>query len=361
MGLPDIVIEFTKKAVSTIAVGTGGIVGMIVFDAEDYVGAHVYRSADQITSGLTAANKAHIERAFLGQPRAVHVYVVKAENNADYTNALKYFGNKQINYICGDPDITTTLATALASWVIAKRTAGKIKPVAVIPRQSAGSDNEGVVNVDYVGTGNIKEGDTAITKAQFCARVAGILAGLSLTQSATFYKLDEITEIPEEDDDTVYDTAIDAGKLVPYNTGSGIVIARAVNSLTTVSQAKTEDLKKIKIVAIQDRITQDIMDTINNSYIGKYSNSYDNKCLLITAIRGYLTQLENEGYIERDRSTIDINVERQRQYLESTGVDTTDMDEAEIRHYNTGSHVFLSGTVSILDAIEDVEIIINKE
>lgn len=361
MGLPDIVIEFTKKAVSTIAVGTGGVVGMIVFDAQDYVGAHVYKSVDQITSGLTAANKAHIERAFMGQPRAVHVYVVKAENNADYTNALKYFGNVHVNYLCGDPEITNTLAAALASWVIAKRTAGKIHPVAVIPSQSSGSDNEGVVNVDYVGTGNIKAGETAITKAEFCARVAGVLAGLPLTQSATYYKLDEITEIPEEDDDSVFDAAINDGKLVPYDTGSGIVIARAVNSLTTVSQIKTADLKKIKIVAIQDRITQDIMDTINNNYIGKYSNSYDNKCLLITAIRGYFKELENEGYIEKDRSSIDINVERQRQYLESQGIDVSELDEAEIRHYNTDSHVFLSGKVSILDAIEDVEIIINKE
>ena len=30
MGLPDIVIEFTKKAIATISVGTGGLVGIIV-------------------------------------------------------------------------------------------------------------------------------------------------------------------------------------------------------------------------------------------------------------------------------------------------------------------------------------------
>lgn len=53
-------------------------------------------------------------------------------------------------------------------------------------------------------------------------------------------------------------------------------------------------------------------------------------------------------------------IERE-QYLESIGVDTSDMDEQAIKEANTGSHVFLKGTISILDAIEDIDIFINKE
>lgn len=52
---------------------------------------------------------------------------------------------------------------------------------------------------------------------------------------------------------------------------------------------------------------------------------------------------------------------KQKQYLESIGVDTSDMDEQAIKEANTGSHVFLKGTISILDAIEDIDIFINKE
>ena len=125
----------------------------------------------------------------------------------------------------------------------------------------------------------------------------------------------------------------------------------SVNSLTTVTQEDTEDLKKIKILAIQDLITTDITDTINKSYVGNYSNSYDNKCLLITAIKGYLSQLEKKGYIEKDKSVMEINVEKQRAYLESTGVDTTEMDDQAVKEANTGSRVFLKGSVSILDAM----------
>ena len=36
-------------------------------------------------------------------------------------------------------------------------------------------------------------------------------------------------------------------------------------------------------------------------------------------------------------------------------------DEQAIKEANTGSHVFLKGTISILDAIEDVDIFINKD
>lgn len=356
MGLPDIVIEFTKKAVATIAVGTGGLVGIIIKDAKCN-GSHVLKSVDSIPADLTADNKAYIERAFLGAPKAVHVFVLP-EAATDYSAAYKYFANKRINYICGDPAITKELATNLSTWVKDKRKAGKIHPVAVVPDVVA--NDKGTVNFCLVGGDNLSVGDTQYTPAQYCSRIAGLLSGLDLNVSATYKPLDEVTAIPEVEDDVV-DEAIDAGKLVLYDSGTGIVIGRGVNSLTTVTQEDTEDLKKIKILAIQDLITTDITDTINKSYVGNYSNSYDNKCLLITAIKGYLTQLEGKGYIEKDKSVMEINVEKQRAYLESTGVDTTEMDDQAVKEANTGSRVFLKGSVSILDAIEDVDIVINKE
>lgn len=154
-------------------------------------------------------------------------------------------------------------------------------------------------------------------------------------------------------------------KLTLYNDGERVVIARGVNSLTTVTEVETADLQKIKINAIQDQIEGDIYSTINKSYIGNYSNSYDNKCLLITAIKGYLRGLEategGKGWLKADSSTMEINVAKQKQYLESIGVDTSEMDEQAIKEANTGSHVFLKGTISILDAIEDVDIFINKD
>jgi hypothetical protein len=261
--------------------------------------------------------------------------------------------------------MTSDEATAFANWVTNLRKNTIRRPVAVLPNTAV--DSRAVVNfcvVNATEEDKIEAGDTKYTEAEYCSRIAGLLAGLDLKVSATFKPLSEVTAIPSASEEEV-DTAVDAGKLVLYNDGERIVIARGVNSLATATEAETEDLKKIKISAIQDLIETDIYGTINKSYIGNYSNSYDNKCLLITAIKGYLRGLEategGRGYLKADSSTVEINVAKQRQYLESIGIDTSEMSEQNINEANTGSKVFLKGTISILDAIEDVEIFINKE
>lgn len=356
MGLPDIVIAFTRKALSTISVGTQGVVGIILKD-DGVSGAVTMSGVEMIPEGLSEDNKAYLNRAFIGAPKKVIAYVLGSEAE-DYNAAFKFFGKTRVNYLCAPPDADTEKAQSVTSWVKSQRKAAKRLPKAVVAGDTP--DTEGAIVVKFTNGDTIKEGETTYTAAQFCSRIAGILAGLDLSQSATYYALPEITEIPEAEDEDV-DGVIDAGCLTLYDTGSGIVIGRAVTSLTTVDATHTEDLKKIKIVAIQDLISMDIMDTINANYVGKYPNSYDNKCLLITAIMGYFAELERRQYLMAGHSTIEINVEKQKLYLESKGVDTSEMSEQEIKEANTDSHVFLKGSIGILDAIEDVDIIINKE
>ena len=366
MGLPDIVIEFSRKAITAIKMGTLGVVGIIIKD-EKNKGAMVLRGIDDIPTGesaFSAENTAYIERAFLGTPSKVIIYNL-GQDAEDYNEGFKFFGSQKVNYLCGAPDISTEEATQFATWIKGIRKTSIRRPVAVLP-ETVG-DSRAVVNFCLVNGGQggkIEVGENQYTVAQYCSRIAGLLAGLDLRVSATYKPLSEVTAIPSAEDEEV-DTAIDEGKLVLYNDGDRIMIGRGVNSLTTVNEVETEDLKKIKISAIQDLIETDIYTTINSSYIGNYSNSYDNKCLLITAIQGYLRGLEatdgGKGYLKADSSTIEINVPKQKQYLESIGIDTSDMDEQAIKEANTGSHVFLKGTISILDAIEDVDIFINKE
>lgn len=366
MGLPDIIIEFSKKAVTAIQMGTLGVVGIVIKDANN-AGAMVLRGVDDIPTGANAfseANTAYIERAFMGAPSKVIVFTLPLDAT-DYTEAFKFFATQKVNYLIGAPDMTSDEATAFATWIKGIRANSIRRPVAVLPNTEG--DSRAVINftvLNLTGTSMIDVGDEAYTEAEYCSRIAGLIAGLDLKVSATYKPLNEVTAIPTADEAEV-DEAIDAGKLVLYNDGERIVIARGVNSLTTVTEDDTEDLKKIKISAIQDLIETDIFSTINSSYIGNYSNSYDNKCLLITAIKGYLKGLEategGKGYLKADSSTIEINVAKQRQYLESIGVDTSEMDEQAIKEANTGSNVFLKGTISILDAIEDVEILITKE
>lgn len=366
MGLPDIVIEFSRKAAVAIQSGTLGVVGIILKDAKNN-GAMVLRGIDEIPDGESAfseANTAYITRAFTGTPSKVIIYTLPEEAE-NYNEAFKFFATQKVNYLVGAPDISTTEAEAMATWIKGVRTSSIRRPVAVLPNTEG--DTRAVINfsvVNYSETDKIMAGEESFTEAEYCSRIAGLLAGIDLRISATYKPLNELTQIPSAEDEEV-DAAVDEGKLTLYNDGERIVIARGVNSLVTPTEVETEDLKKIKISAIQDLIESDIYSTLNRSYIGNYSNSYDNKCLLITAIKAYLRGLEategGKGYLRADSSTVEINVSKQKQYLESIGVDTSDMDDQAIKETNTGSHVFLKGTISILDAIEDIDIFINKE
>ena len=367
MGLPDIVIEFSRKAVAAIQSGTLGVVGIILKDAKNH-GAMILRGVDEIPTGdsaFSAANTAYIQRAFIGAPTKVIIYTLP-QDAANYNEAFKYFATQRVHYMVGAPDISTEEAKLFATWIKGLRAKSIRRSVAVLPNTAG--DDRSVVNfsvVNYSATDKIMEGEISYTEAEYCSRIAGLLAGLDLRVSATYKPLTEVTAIPLVNSDEEVDTAIDAGKLTLYNDGERVVIARGVNSLTTVTEVETADLQKIKINAIQDQIEGDIYSTINKSYIGNYSNSYDNKCLLITAIKSYLRGLEategGKGWLKADSSTMEINVAKQKLYLESIGIDTSEMSEQEIKEANTGSHVFLKGTISILDAIEDVDIFINKE
>ena len=152
------------------------------------------------------------------------------------------------------------------------------------------------------------------------------------------------------------DDAIDDGELILVHDGAKVKLGRGVNSLTTTTQEKGEAFRKIKIVETVDMIKNDIRLTAQDNYIGKYANSYDNKCLLIMAIKGYLEELERSGILERGTSVVEIDLEAQEGYLKSSGADTGSMTEQEIKEANTGSRVFLRASIRILDAIEDIDL-----
>ena len=145
--------------------------------------------------------------------------------------------------------------------------------------------------------------------------------------------------------------------------GEKVKIVRGVNSFVTTSESKGDSYKKIKLVEIMDLIRTDIRKTAEDNYIGKYSNSYDNKCLLTTAINGYFDTLVRDGILAS--GSCEIDVPAQRAYLKTRGgtftvdgetIKVEDATELQIKMANTGSQVFLRCTISMLDALEDITI-----
>jgi hypothetical protein len=156
------------------------------------------------------------------------------------------------------------------------------------------------------------------------------------------------------------DTKIGAGELFIMFDGTKYKIARGINSFVTTIQGKNDSFKKLKLIDCMDMIHDDIKDTANDSYIGKYTNCYDSKCLLISAIQGYFMQLEIDGLLDKNKNDCFIDLPAQKAYLLSNG----DFDKATLatmkdqvaKEANTRDQVFLAANIKILDAIETISL-----
>jgi hypothetical protein len=348
MGMPSVNVSFTEVASKAISRGERGIVALILKDASiPATNPFTALSVSDIPVTLSASNKAQIEMALLGYqkaPKKVICYVL-ATGAANYTTALTYFETEKFDYLA-IPTVSTDVQTAtVATWVKAQRDNGK-KCKAVLPNSV--SDSEGIINVTNT---SITSSYGALTAEQFCARVAGLIAGTPLTISCTYAPVPEVTNC-DRLTKAQMDTAVDAGKFFVFWDGEKVKVARGVNSLTTTTAAKGNQFKKIKIVEAMDMIYDDITKTAQDSYLGKFANSYDNKCLLMSAIGGYFEQLIRDGILKS--AVVGIDIAAQRTYLASIGVLVNDLSDDEIKVYDTNDKVFLKATVEILDAIEEI-------
>lgn len=352
MGLPNINIEFKTAGITAIGRSQKGTVALILRDdGENTAGAHILTGAAEIPKGLSQENREYVQRAFIGYvspPRQVILYVL-GEAAENLSEATKYLSTVQVDYVAGPESCTKEEAQELALWVKTSRQNDLI-PKAVLPATPA--DSEGVVN--FTAT-DIQAGEKTYTTAQYCSRIAGLIAGTPMTISCTYAPLPEVTDVKRLPK-TELDAAVERGEFVLFHDGEKVKVGRGVNSLVSTNQDKGPAFQKLKLVEAVDMMRADIRKTAQDSYIGKFANSYDNKCLLITAVQGYFETLELEGILDKGKSQVGIDIPRQEAYLKSTGVDTTAMTLQKIKEANTAAQVFLAAGVKILDAIEDINL-----
>lgn len=286
-------------------------------------------------------------------------------------DALKKLVNVRFNYVCY-PTGTAQDQADLATWVKSQR-ANKDRTVKAVVAHYAGndygiinftSDNIQVDNPAYAEALALADGDEsavdvpkyiAYTATQYTARIMGILAGLPLDRSATYYTLSEVVGVGEYED---IETNIDNGELCLFDEldGSGVKIARGCNSLTTFTSSVGQDFRFIKIVETIDIIKDDIRDTFRNNYVGKVRNNYDNKILLISAINTYLRSLQSTVLDSGGDNYVEIDYNKNLDYAKNRGEDTAAMARQTILAYNTGTNVFLTGRITPVNAMEDLEL-----
>lgn len=373
LGMPSVVVKFVEAGIEAIQRSQRGIVGLILEDTkvaitklgqktderEALKNPFAVYTVDDIPSELSEKNKDYILKALKGYnkpPLKIVVYMMETVQGggADkFQDPLKVMLTERFDYLA-IPTIETAQLEYLGTWVKTARE-NKLKKVKVVLPNYPG-DFEGVVN--FANT-KVVTADKEYKPAEYTARIAGLIAGTNMTQSATYAPLNEVIDCDRYTQDEM-NQMVNEGKFFIWFDGEKFKMSRAVNSLVTTSQGKLEGFQTMKIVDIMDMMYDDIKKTAEDSYIGKYTNDYENKCLLISAIMGYFKQLENERLLQKGYSKCEIDTEAVRTYQLAHGLYTKEelakMSEDEIKQLDTKKIVFLKAKVRPLDAMEDIQL-----
>lgn len=290
------------------------------------------------------------------------------------TEAFKELADVRVNYIAY-PTGDAAGQESLASFVSGQRKNRGKTLKAIVSNYAA--DSYSVINFT---TGGIKIANAAYTEAleavggdatlvdgsipqylnytaaDYTARVAGVAAGIALDRSMTYYVLPEVVSCAKYAD---ADAAVNAGELILIDDkdGSGIKFGRGVNSYTNVTDSEGEDFRYIKIMEAIDLIKDDIATDFRANYIGKVVNNYSNKLAYTESINTYLNGLITLGVLDGSGTNrVEIDPDANREYARSRGVSVDGMAVSQLLQLNTGTHIFLKGTLSVANAMEDLKI-----
>ena len=383
LGMPSVNISFIEAGIEAIERSQRGIVALILEESaasiaklltehtdedgntiEAITNPFTIYTTDDIPPELTDNNKDYLTKCLLGYtktPYRVKVWLqatnAEADDDADkFAPTLTLLATERWDYLA-IPTIATAQLESVGTWMKTNRE-NKYKKSKVILPGYAG-DYEGIINFSNT---MIKTATKTYTPAEYTARIAGLIAGTPMTISATYAPLAEVIDCDKHSIDE-NDTKVNNGEFFIWYDGEKFKMSRAMNSLVTTTQGKLEAYQTIKTVDVMDMIYDDIKKTAQDSYIGKYTNDYDNKQLLITAIYGYFRELENGRLLQKDYTQVDIDVEAVKTYQLKHGLyskeELADMSDLEIKKLDTKKIVYLTAKIKILDAMEDIVLPIN--
>lgn len=393
MKAPSIDISFIEKGISAVTRSERGIVMLWVKDMLPALSKNPIQviTESDIPEGLSESTVEQVKLAMKGYtnaPKKILVYCMNVDGTAAeeteeteagtstveaaYKTAMEAAETIRFDYLAIPTVETDGKAEDIATWVKSMRGNKKKKIKAVLPNVPA--DSEGVINFttpEMVKTETItdKDGTKTVvekiyTTEQYCSRIAGLIAGTPITISCTYAPLLELSDCTRLTD---IDTPVDKGEFILFYDGEKVKVVIGINSFITTIDGKGDSFKKIKIVEAMDMIHDDITKTAQDSYLGKYANSYSNKCLLLSAINSYFAQLKADGVVSA--YSVALDAEAVRLYLKGKGLQATlddghggvikDVDECsdeEIITADTDSNVFMTANIKILDAIENIKL-----
>ena len=373
MGAPQININFIEKARSIFKRADRGIVGLVLKDTvgQDNPKEFTVQFIDDIPNYLSDFNKEQIKLTLLGNvtsPKKIMCYVMNntgsgGNNDEDepsntltemYREARLWIRKTKMHFLAIPTVQTDGMLSDMIQFVKEEINVNKNKIMAIFPFAST-EDSDGIVGCEFTAY-TTEETHTAVSGTysaeEYCARIAGYVAGTPFTQSITYGTLNDLSDCNRLTQ-TEQDDAVDSGKLVLMHDGEKVKIVRGVNTFQSTTKTKGDSFKKIKIVNIMNLMYDDLIKSIRDDYIGKFNNDYDDKCILVTAVNSYFMNLVTQSIIVS--GVCELDLEAQRNHLRMKGEKVEDMSDQEILEGDTGSIVYLTGKVFIPDAIEDID------
>lgn len=368
--MPKLKFSLQALADSVISRADKGVL-ILILDDKNVQGMYTYKQLRRVTENWETANKNFISTAFSDYGVA-EIKVVSQHVGADATVAGKdNIGNSLsdclamlnqvfINGWLVAPQIVDSDAVSkkiIADFVKSQRKSNDYPLKAVLYNYEA--DSEGIVNFTAKGLKNKVNGTlTDVIASEYILEVASYLCTLGANEGITNHVAKNITLVDIVDD---ADLKVSNGELFLVNNGTNIVYTRGVNSKQTFATNESEVLSKIRVVEIIDMVKSDLRETFNNSYIGKYGNSYANRKSLVSQLNGtYFKTLMKQGYLSNDEvSYCELDVNATKTYLESLGVDTDNLKDIDVLRHKIDTHVFISCKLLVMDVMEDIFFVLN--
>ncbi|CUU47062.1 phage tail sheath C-terminal domain-containing protein [Clostridium beijerinckii] len=360
MAMQKIMIMLKALAESGSSRSKRGIVCLILDDPK-VTGLHTYTRLRNVKEEYSADNKAIITRCF--SDRGVKNLKVACFNSAAQTpetieKALTILNDVKFNYMACPTVSDNNDKLKIAQFIKDQRKNNNILVKAVL--HDYAGDYEGLIN--FINNKiNMSDGTTTYTGLEFTVDIACLAANCGLDSSLTNMVVDGVKSVDVVGDDL--DTLVDEGKLFLFydNDLESVVLSKGVNSKVTIGADEKDSLKKIRVVDIFDMIRDDLKVTFKKSYQGKVNNSLSKKRLLVSAFNSYMRTMVKQGALnDGETSETWLDVEAQKDYLEDQkGYDCSNMKDEEILACDTDEKVFVKGRVYVVDAMEDLDLILN--
>ena len=358
---PSITIAFKERANTIISRGERGIVGLILTDTILKNTDFIVLDSSDIPQGLSEYNKKQIERALIGNetaPKKIICYVMDGEDENCYQKALEWVENSICDVIAFSTVATDNAVDTVKTEIKAMRDRHK-KVMCVLPECAA--DNDGIV-----GWYGIVYDENGIEIEEYCSRIAGAIAGTGLTSSICYMTLSDVSNC-ERLSDTAIDDAVGLGKLIPMWDGEKVKIVDDVTTFQTVTEEKNNSYKVIKLVRDMDLVYNDIYILTRDNYTGKYTNSYDNQCVLLSAVNNYLLQCVSDGLFSY--AYIEFNIEKKRKWVKENIALYPDkfidengkkyiyenMTDNDIKKCWSSDKLFYIGHIGLLDTMKEFD------